>query len=609
MATSASAQHIIVELCWSRRSTWGLAAVLITVALLLATATLARLAASSSPPPPALSASTVVSYQGRVMSDCTVVSLTAHPGSTDPLSNTASATDAAASTITSQIAGPTLATATAGARWSTTIATCPPGLPFTVTLVAVPPSIPIEGNTSTLTATVLDRYGNLVPDGWTVTFHTSLGAIAPVSKPTSSGLATVTLFSGIRAGPATVTATVGSVSGATEVVFTPGPPALMTLTVFPLSIPIGGFTATITVTQYDLYGNCVPNGTSVNFETTLGTFQQSGLPTYTTTFTNCIAVATLVSGLSTGTAHVFVVVGGWLRVVDVTFTPGPPRFVIVTASPPSIPIAGRSSIVAATVRDMGNNPVANGTVVTFTTSLGTVNPPITTTTDGIALATLTSGTRTGTAIVTATVGTVLGTTNVTFTTPFPPSMVVVTAYPPQIPADGMSTSTITATVTEFYGNPVADGTAVYFFVTPGATIAPSTARTVGGIATATLTAGTAPMSVVVRVIIVDCMCGLGQTNVVLLACCPLHQLYMPLLMKGYIIWVSDTPTPNPTSTPTATPTVTPPCSVTPGRHLQPCSPDLPAPARSTPAHQVARIARQVKERAASLVVFQLVSVI
>jgi adhesin/invasin len=163
---------------------------------------------------------------------------------------------------------------------------------------------------------------------------------------------------------------------------------------------------------------------------------------------------------------------------------------------------------------MGNNPVANGTVVTFTTSLGTINPLITTTTNGIALATLTPGTRTGTAVVTATVGTAWGTTSVTFTTSFPPQNVVVTAYPTQIPADGASTSTITATVTEAYGNPVADGTTANFFVTSGATIAPVSASTVGGIATATLRAGTTPTTVTVRVIAGS---RIGEVNVVLYA--------------------------------------------------------------------------------------------
>jgi hypothetical protein len=35
------------------------------------------------------------------------------------------------------------------------------------------------------------------------------------------------------------------------------------------------------------------------------------------------------------------------------------------------------------------------------------------------------------------------------------------------------------------------------------------------------------------------------------------HLYLPTIMKGWLIWVPDTPTPTPTATPTATPTTTP----------------------------------------------------
>lgn len=204
----------------------------------------------------------------------------------------------------------------------------------------------------------------------------------------------------------------------------------------------------------------------------------------------------------------------WTPTPTPTQTPTPTLTVTVTASPTSVPIISGSSAITATVHDMSNNPVSNGTVVNFATNLGTISPPTTTTTNGIALATLTPGTRSGTAVVTATVGAAWGTTNVMFTTSYPPQNIAVTAYPLQIPANGVSTSTITATVTEVYGNPVADGTTANFFVTSGATIAPPSASTVGGIATTTLRAGTTPATVTVRVIAGS---RIGEVNVVLYA--------------------------------------------------------------------------------------------
>ena len=346
---------------------------------------------------------------------------------------------------------------------------------------------------------------------------------------TTNGVAQTTLTASTAAGTTVVTATVSTVSGTTTVVFAPGPPATMTLVASPISIPIGGATSAITATVRDPYGNFVANGTGMSFATGLGTFQQSGSPTYNTTTTDGVATATLVSGLSIGIAQVSAMAGGVLRVREVTFTIGPPHYVTVTTLPTNIPIVNGSSTVTAIVRDVGNNAVVDGTVVTFATSLGRISPLTATTISGLALATLTSGTRTGTAIMTATVDSRVGTTNVTFTTPYPPELVVVTADPTQIPADGTSNSAIVVTVTEIYGNPVADGITVYFFVTAGATIAPSSAPTVGGIARATLTAGTTPTTVTVRVVAGS---RLGYADVVLHAA-PLHKLYLPVLYKNH----------------------------------------------------------------------------
>jgi adhesin/invasin len=555
--------------------------------------------------------------------DGTVVTFATSLGTIAPPTGTTTGGTVAA-TLSSNVAGTAIVTATAGARWGTTIVTFTPGVSFTITVLASPLVIPIGGYTSTVTATVRDQYGNLVSDGTRIDFSTSLGSVSPlfagtlngvvttiltsgniigtarvhaysgvasgfvdvtftvglprtvivVAQPpsipvatgtsvisatvldignnpvangtlvtfatsmgniipivttTNNGIAQATLSASTVAGTAVVTATAGTVSGTTTVVFMPGPPANMTLVVFPTSIPIGGATAVITATVQDLYGNCVADGTGVSFATTLGTFQQSGTTTYNTVTTRCIATATLVSGLSTGTAQVSAVAGGVLHVVNVNFTIGPPYSVTVTASPPSISIVTGSSTVTATVRDAGNNLVADGVVVNFATSLGTINPPTALTTNGIATTTLTAGTRTGTAIVTATVGTIWATTNVTFTTPYPPQNVVVTAYPLQIPADGVSTSTITATVTEIYGNPVADGNVANFFVTSGAMIAPLSAPTAGGIVTATLTAGTTPTTVTVRVIVGS---RLGEANVVLYLP-PRYKLYLPVLYKNF----------------------------------------------------------------------------
>jgi adhesin/invasin len=466
---------------------------------------------------------------GNLVSDGVLVNFSTNLGTVSP-SFTGTVSGAVTTTLISGlITGTARVYAYSGVASGSVEVTFTVGPPHRVIVVAQPPTITVATGTSVIGATVLDIGNNPVANGTVVTFATSLGAINPLMATTISGVAQTTLTAISVAGTAVVTAAAGTVSGTTTVVFAPGPPATMTLVAFPTSIPVGGATSAITATVRDLYSNFVANGTGVSFATGLGTFQQSGSTTYYTTTTGGIATATLVSGLSIGIAQVSAVAGSILQWVNVTFTIGPPRYVTVTALPNSIPIVNGSSTVTAIVRDVGNNPVTNGTVVTFATSLGMISPPTATTISGLALATLTSGTRTGTAIVTATVDSRVGTTNVTFTTPYPPYTVTVTAYPTQIPADGVSTSAITATVTEIYGNPVADGITANFFVTAGAAIAPPTAPTISGIATATLTAGTRPTTVTVRVIAGS---RLGETNVVLYAP-PLYKLYLPVLYKNY----------------------------------------------------------------------------
>jgi len=93
--------------------------------------------------------------------------------------------------------------------------------------------------------------------------------------------------------------------------------------------------------------------------------------------------------------------------------------VTLTADPGSIPIGGSTALLTATVEDEFGTPVADGTIVSFTTSLGSLGdqgslllPAITV--NGVATTTLTSGSKTGTALVTATVTTRFATTTVEF---------------------------------------------------------------------------------------------------------------------------------------------------------------------------------------------------
>jgi hypothetical protein len=65
---------------------------------------------------------------------------------------------------------------------------------------------------------------------------------------------------------------------------------------------------------------------------------------------------------------------------------------------------GGSAEITAIVIEEAGTPVHDGTVVTFTASLGTVNPVEAETRDGVAVTTFTAGSMVGTAQIAATSG-------------------------------------------------------------------------------------------------------------------------------------------------------------------------------------------------------------
>jgi len=158
-------------------------------------------------------------------------------------------------------------------------------------------------------------------------------------------------------------------------------------------------------------------------------------------------------------------------------------------------------IVQAVVHDASNQPVADGTVVTFTIQTGTATMTTTgVTVGGVATATFTS-TTVGPVVVTGQTG------GLTLTDQSAPANGFVTVhFVPQLPNqansyiivtadnaadDGAAQDKIQAVVKDINGNPVADGTVVTFTIQSGTATMTTTGVTVGGIATATFTSTTA----------------------------------------------------------------------------------------------------------------------
>ena len=146
--------------------------------------------------------------------------------------------------------------------------------------------------------------------------------------------------------------------------------------------------------------------------------------------------------------------------------------ITLTADPDFIPADGASSsIITATIKDAVSVPVPKGTAVVFATTLGTFSNGSTTYTvitpdgSGVVSVSLKAGSTSGSAMVTATSNGVMQAVYVTIGNAS--ISIALVASPTSIPADGVSSSKITATLTDSTGNPVAQGTAVTFSTTMG----------------------------------------------------------------------------------------------------------------------------------------------
>jgi adhesin/invasin len=231
----------------------------------------------------------------------------------------------------------------------------------------------------------------------------------------------------------------------------------------------------------------VADGTLVTFGTNLGV----GVNPDSRLTMGGVATTTITAGTTAGVAAVSASAGAAVGLATVNLLPDAPYTVTLWAMPPRLTVEQTATLFAA-VTDRYTNPVADGTLVTILSSLGTINPlyPVSTV-SGVATATLRSNIA-GTAVVTATAQGRVGTTSVIFD-PGPPHTVSLTAYPTQLPADGSTTTIITATVIDHAGNVVADNTPVTFTtsLTTSFTLTPTVVGTADGVATTTLSSGVA----------------------------------------------------------------------------------------------------------------------
>jgi len=394
-----------------------------------------------------------------------------------------------------------------GSAEITLILTLQSAKPHSATLTAAPPAIPANGLAqSTITATLRDVNGNPVPIGTVVIFRTDKGTFVNATSADgkeardatdANGVAVAVLRSDTRAGIANVSVEQAEINGTSVNIANPGKttvqmfgvPVLMTLSSDRTSLPADGTSyATLTLTLRDARGNPIVtdptrNDDNIRFTTTNGTLKKADgtdLPIYgIDTDQSGTAIVRLVAPTASGAATVTatVVRDGVATTAQQTIDFNP-LTVRVVANPQVIKADGSStSLISAFLRDaVTGEPVAQGTLVTFTTTLGNIKTQDESAElagiqvsvkgyDGQVTAELQSGNVPGVATVSASVGPSLGSTNVTLIGL--PQSIVLTPTPGIIRAGGIETSTITAQVFDAANNPVSDGTVVTFKSTLG----------------------------------------------------------------------------------------------------------------------------------------------
>jgi len=356
----------------------------------------------------------------------------------------------------------------------------------------------IEANgadTAMISVVVKDQFGNTVGAGVTVNFTATLGTIVSTAYTDSDGEVTVRLTSGTSSGFCNVRATSGTAEGNILIEFTSTEVASVNLTVIPRTLIANGTsTADVSVVVLDGDGSPISDGTTVRFS---GLSHGSITPIFATT-TGGVATATIRSFTSTGTDTLTATSGTEDDSVEVEFISGPPSYIILSADS-SILFANESDTtrIRGQVFDVASNPVGAGRVVNFTlepAGYGTIWAADVTDADGRVDVPFRAGRFAGVVIVRANCEGATGITQIQLQ-PTDVDEIRVSVAERFLPADGVSSTRVSAFVTDAAGMQIADGTGVRFgqAIPPGdvsALLSPSFKTTEDGYAIVDLVAPT-----------------------------------------------------------------------------------------------------------------------
>lgn len=145
------------------------------------------------------------------------------------------------------------------------------GPPARLRLDAARTTLAVGGETSAMTARVEDAFGRPVPDRTEVRFNAAGGGVAPERALTQAGRAAAVFSSGSVLGPARVSASAGAISVTRALTLTAGPPAEVRVQPGQARLPANSVASTeLAIAVRDAFGHPVPDGTAVRLTTNLG---------------------------------------------------------------------------------------------------------------------------------------------------------------------------------------------------------------------------------------------------------------------------------------------------------------------------------------------------
>ena len=238
-----------------------------------------------------------------------------------------------------------------------------------VDVTSSPAQISVGGDSTTITAKVFAENGQLIQDNTLVLFSTSNGTLSNLTGQTVSGEAKATLYAPNTTGTVTVTATAGSAQGQVDVEVTPGAVEVITLEADDDTLTANNSSVTnIVATVSDIFGNPVVQGTTIGFAAVGGTISESASVDATGH-----AIAQFRAGLTVGPAAITATNLDTHGSTTVYLTPSTPASVTLSITPQILAADGASeATLRAQVLDENTSPVSDGTEVVLTSQYGQI---------------------------------------------------------------------------------------------------------------------------------------------------------------------------------------------------------------------------------------------